>query len=511
MARFKSYSYEQQVMIPVSLDRQVLPGTFEHTLNVVIDGMDLSMFGARYSNDETGASAYDPAILLKVTLYAYSKGIISSRKIAQLCDENVVCMALSADTHPHFTTIANFISSMGELCTELFTKVLAVCYTENLIGKQMFAIDGCKLSSNCSKEWSGTKAELLAKVEKIEKSVEFLVTKHKSSDLDPDDPREREKEKDSIRKLKEKAAKITGWLETHEDRLGAAGTPIKSNLTDNESAKLATSHGVIQGYNGIAAVDDKHQTIVWAGVYGDSNEAGHLPEVLKNIEGSCQKTGIGDEILKSVKITADTGYHSEENMKLVCEKGIDAYIPDKRFRSRDVRFLDANRHKKKVAEWQPERGRKYFGTKDFALNETTGLLTCPAGKPMWLKTPNFKSAGGRYTGQSYMGHIANCSGCELRQRCIRKETTKARQVTLFDHSGEGPSLNYTVIMQKKIDTAEARGLYSKRMGTVEPVFGHLAGTKRLNRFTLRGKDKVNTQWVLYCVVHNLGKIQRYGA
>lgn len=264
MARYKSYSYQQKIMIPVSFDSQVLPGTFEHTLNVVIDGMDLSMFEVRYKNDVTGATAYDPAILLKVILYAYSKGIISSRKIAQLCDENVVCMALSADTHPHFTTIADFVSSMGELCIELFTKVLAVCYTENLIGKQMFAIDGCKLSSNCSKEWSGTKAELLAKVEKIEKSVEFLVTKHKSSDLDPDDPTEREKEEKSIRKLKEKAAKITGWLKTHEDKLGAAGTPIKSNITDNESAKLATSHGVIQGYNGIAAVDDKHQTIVWA-------------------------------------------------------------------------------------------------------------------------------------------------------------------------------------------------------------------------------------------------------
>jgi hypothetical protein len=110
-----------------------------------------------------------------------------------------------------------------------------------------------------------------------------------------------------------------------------------------------------------------------------------------------------------------------------------------------------------------------------------------------------------------MGHIENCTDCSLRQRCIRKEGTKARQVAIFDHSGDGPRLNYTVLMQKKIDTVQARGLYSKRMGTVEPVFGHLAGTKRLNRFTLRGKDKVNTQWVLYCVVHNLGKIQRYGA
>ena len=510
MARYKAYSYEQKLMIPVSLENQILAGTFEYTLNLVIDEMDLSSFDERYDNDSTGASAYDPAILLKIILYAYSKGIISSRKIALLCEENIVCMALAADTRPHFTTIANFVSTMGQACIDLFTKVLAVCYSENLIGKQMFAIDGCKISSNCSKEWSGTKAELLTKVEKIGKAVEYLVTKHRASDLDPDDPTERKREEESVRKLKAKAAKITSWLGNHEEKLGSAGTPVKSNITDNDSAKMATSHGVIQGYNGIAAVDDKHQTIVWATVYGDNNESGHLPEILEGVEDSCRKTGIDQNVLTSVKITADTGFHSERNMKLVCEKGIDAYIPDNRFRSRDVRFKDADRHKKKVAEWQPAKGRKYFGPQDFRIDQESGLLICPAGNPMWLKTPNYQSLGGRYRGKAYMGHLHHCQNCQLRTKCIRNEHTKARQVVLFDTDSPAMKINYTVLMQKRIDSPEARSLYSKRMGTVEPVFGHLAGTKRLNRFTLRGNGKVNTQWLLYCVVHNLGKIQRYG-
>lgn len=511
MARYKAYSYEQKIMVPVSLENQILAGTFEYTLNVVINEMDLSSFDEHYANDATGASAYDPAILLKIVLYAYSKGIISSRKIAQLCEENIVCMALAADSRPHFTTIANFVSSMGDACVQLFTRVLAVCYSENLIGKHMFAIDGCKISSNCSKEWSGTKAELLAKVRKIEKSVDYLVTKHKARDLEPDNSVERKQEVESIRKLKEKATKIRGWLDANEEKLGAAGTPIKSNIIDNESAKLATSHGVIQGYNGIAAVDDKHQTIVWAGVYGDNNEASHLPEILEEVEINCRKTGIDENILKAVKITADTGYHSEKNMKLVCEQGIDAYIPDKGFRTRDVRFKDAGRYKKKVAEWQPTKGKKYFGPQDFRMDDASGLLICPAGNPMWLKTPNFQSTGGRYKGKSYMGHIEHCQSCELRSQCIRNQRTKARQVTIFDHHAETGPTNYTVLMRNRIDTAEARSLYSKRMGTVEPVFGHLAGTKKLNRFTLRGKGKVNTQWLLYCVVHNVGKIQKYGA
>ncbi len=107
MARYKAHSYAQMKMVAVSYEQQILPGTFEYTLNHLIDHkIDLAPFTARYANDETGAPAYDPAILLKVILYAYSRGVTSSRAIAQLCRENIIFMALSADSTPHFTTIA---------------------------------------------------------------------------------------------------------------------------------------------------------------------------------------------------------------------------------------------------------------------------------------------------------------------------------------------------------------------------------------------------------------------
>src|SRR5215472_3024633 len=79
MARYKDYSYEQTKLIPIAFSQQILPGTFEHTLNYLIDNeFDLSGFEQRYHNDETGAPAYDPAILLKIILYAYSRGMRSS-------------------------------------------------------------------------------------------------------------------------------------------------------------------------------------------------------------------------------------------------------------------------------------------------------------------------------------------------------------------------------------------------------------------------------------------------
>jgi len=117
MARYKHYDYAQMKMLPVSFAAQILPGTFDHTLNRLVDEeFDLSVFEARYRNDETGAPAYDPAILLKIILYAYSRGVTASREIERLCRENVVFMALSADSQPHFTTIADFIATLdGEI------------------------------------------------------------------------------------------------------------------------------------------------------------------------------------------------------------------------------------------------------------------------------------------------------------------------------------------------------------------------------------------------------------
>ena len=88
MARYKHYDYNQTKMIPLRFSDQIQPGTFEYTLNHVVDkDLYLSVFESRYRNDYNGSSAYNPAILQKVVLFAYSRGI-SSRKIAQACRES---------------------------------------------------------------------------------------------------------------------------------------------------------------------------------------------------------------------------------------------------------------------------------------------------------------------------------------------------------------------------------------------------------------------------------------
>jgi len=417
-------------------------------------------------------------------------------------------MALSADSHPHFTTIANFISTMDKEIAPLFTQILSVCYANNVIGGNMFAIDGCKISSNCSKEWSGTKGELFKKARKIEESIEYLLTKHREADKNTYNESQEEKEKASIEKLKAKSHKIREWLKENDEKIGVQGKPIKSNITDNESAKMSSSHGVIQGYNGIAAVDEKHQLIVWAEAFGDSTESQHLPDILNGIKTNFSEIGASEDIFDEAVVTADSGFHSEKNMRLILDNDITAFVADNQFRKRDVRFESAQDHKKKrVENWKPVKGKKYCSADDFIYDERCGRLSCPAGFVMKVKCRNLQSSG--YTGVAYIGERKNCRLCSLRSRCIRKSTTAARQVVKLDGVSGDQKISYTERMKRIFDTPESRSLYSKRMGTVEPVFGNIRSTLGLDRFTLRSKKKVNIQWLLFCMVHNIGKIQRY--
>jgi transposase len=110
MARYKRYDYSQDVLIPVSLEGQLMPGTMEFAIHTLVETrMDISIFDERYKNDETGCWAYDPKVLLKVVLLGYSRGLISSRKIERACKENVTFMALACGQRADHSTIASFV------------------------------------------------------------------------------------------------------------------------------------------------------------------------------------------------------------------------------------------------------------------------------------------------------------------------------------------------------------------------------------------------------------------
>jgi len=501
MPRFKTVDRHPR-FIPIDLQAQLIPGSFEFALDYLLDHeIDCAALIARYRNDETGAPAYDPAVMLKIILLAYSRGMNSSRAIERACRENVLFMAISGDSAPQFTTIAKFVRELGDEIAQLFTQVLMICQRQNLIGAQMFAIDGVKLPSNASKQRSGTHAELAHEADRMEKVIQRIMQSHQAQDQTPTEIDEREQKQ--IRKLQNEANRIRTFLATNTERKSDKGSIRKSNVTDNESAKMATSKGVIQGYTAVAAVDSQHQIIVAATAHSSGSEQDILLPMIEKTAAIRRSDTL---------ITADAGYHSEANVKALHEQGIAALIADGLMRRRDERFKDQAKYKQSADPlWNKKNSnpirKGLFKPSDFTHRVEENCAICPAGKRLYSNGSECTVNGRQH--HKFTGAKRDCLPCELRAQCLRTpDKTPVRQVAIF-HKNQVSPMRYTEAMKQRIDSEEGRKQYSRRLATVEPVFGNLRYNKKLDRFTLRGQKKVDTQWHLYCLVHNIEKLAHH--
>jgi hypothetical protein len=201
--------------------------------------------------------------------------------------------------------------------------------------------------------------------------------------------------------------------------------------------------------------------------------------------------------------------------------GADAYIADRDYRRRDPAFADASRYKQRETKEEALRRRRereartstesrLFTGKDFLYDAANARCICPAGHKLYCSGKNMLFNG--YRVASFKAPITACRGCHLREQCLRHpDRTPQRQLTIIKHP-EGPPPRKrenrdgpTRRMRWKFDTPLGREIYSRRMGTVEPVFANIQN-KGMRRFTLRGQRKVSAQWKLFTMVHNIEKV-----
>jgi len=363
-------------------------------------------------------------------------------------------MALWADSQPHFTTIADVISTMDEQIVVLFRNVLIICDELKLIGGDMFAIDGCKLPSNASKSWSGTKWELKQRKKKLEKAARAMLKRHREDDAQPDSEQV-QREVQAAKSIREKAGKIQRWLDDNDDKPGKGGKPKKSNITDNDSAKLKTSKGVIQGYDGVACVDARHPVIVHGEAFGEAQEHDLLQPMVEQTQQHLQAIG-HLAMFKRAKLKADSGFYNTANVTHLYQNGIDGYLPDLGFRKRDPRFAAVERYRaraKKEKEQYYGKTRCHYTSPDFHYDETTHTCVCPAGKRLYANG-RANNMGG-YEALMFRGAKRDCLPCTHRERCFRNpDKTQTRQVAIFIGRSKQTPPSYLDLMKQKIDTPE---------------------------------------------------------
>ena len=200
--------------------------------------------------------------------------------------------------------------------------------------------------------------------------------------------------------------------------------------------------------------------------------------------------------LKNALVEGDTGYFSEENLQEAARRGIEVLIPDPQFRQRDPYFAEKKSEKVKK--------KKKFTMEDFFYDAKKNCYICPAGKVLkYICDVTLRNNSGK----QYRAQSGDCANCHLIDDCIKKRggDKPARALYKINQKYEK---NLSEEMRKKIDDPVYRELYSRRMQIIEPVFSNITYCKGMNRFTLRGKKKVNTQWLLYCIVHNIGKCMK---
>ena len=509
MARYLPYNSNQSMLLPVTLNEHIYPGSLEEAIHILVEKkMDLTVIDQLYHNDDTGRLAYHPKVLLKVILLAYSRGLIGSRRIEKACRENILFIALAGGHQPDHSTIAAFVTSMKDYILDLFSQVLLVCSELNLLEGTHFSLDGVKLPSNASKEHSATFKELKKKRGRLKEKLKGLLNQHILSDRKDEDIKlvDKAKLEKRIKRIDKQIKRIERFMENNEPKKGKSKKEIQSNITDNDSAKMPTAHGVIQGYNAQAMVDSKHQIIVHAEAMGNGQDADNLIPMVKGLKKNLKTLGQSDD-LKGTILTADSNYHTNENIEFCEDENIDAYIPDTNFRKRDVRFKDQKRFRNGVNK-PPKKKEPFqkFSLNDFKYDDTQDVYICPQGHVLKLETAHLVRRKTVY--RVYRIKDNSCLKCPLRNQCLVNKSAKQRYLAVAMDSVLKPDKppSPSKRMQRKIDTEIGREIYSQRLGNVEPVFGNIRSNKRLDRFTYRTKVKVNTQWLLFCMIHNMEKI-----
>jgi transposase len=240
---------KQSMLVTVNPEEQLKPGTLAYAIHYLIEErIDTRSFDEGFSNDETGRRAYHPKVLLKIILFGYSRRMMCSRELERACEKDVTFMALACGQKPDHSTIAAFISSMGfDEIVSLFTQVLLVCHEEGLLGGTHFSLDGLKLSSNASKEWSGKFDDLRKKKENLERKVKEAVREHRKADKSKGDKNDADRggREKRIGRLKRQAERIEKFLSENEPKIPSwspwsrVGPAQGVLITEEESLKAA--------------------------------------------------------------------------------------------------------------------------------------------------------------------------------------------------------------------------------------------------------------------------------
>jgi transposase len=455
---FRAWKIDQPLLLPLAVQDFVANDHLARfVLGLIVDELDLIEIVATYSN-EKGQPPFDPHMMTALLLYAYCRGIYSSRRIAQACRERVDFMSIIALDPPDFRTISNFRKRHLTALAGLFVQVLKLCEKAGLVKLGHVALDGTKIKANASKhkamsyermekraaELEAEVAKWLSSAEAADAGEDKLYGRDKTGEEMPDWVADKKRRAETIRaakaaleaeakaaaeaKVKEEAAaeekrQAKGRKKPGPKAVPPSGAPdpkAQKNFTDPESRIMKSKDGFMQAFNAQAAVDAEAQIIVAQAVTQDANDKHQLAPMTDAIE-----TNLGR---KPEQLSADSGYCSNANIEALETRGIDGYIAPGR-------------------------------TRDTADGTAEASMAAPPADAGATASPEPASVPTRVEA-----------------------------------------------MREKIKAGGHDSPYRLRKQLPEPVFGQIKQARGFRQFLLRGLEKVHAEWSIVCTAHNLLKL-----
>ena len=356
---FRSWDVDQVWLLPPSIHDFVPSGHAAYFVRETVrESLDLSAILDVYAQAR-GQPPYHPMMMTALLLYAYSIGVYSSRRIARACEERVDFMAVTGLQKPDFRTISDFRKRHLEALSGLFVQVLELCRAAGLAKLRHVALDGTKIKANASKHKAMSYGRMLKAEAALEAEVAAWLDKAVRADASEDRELGTEVRGDEmpawvadkqarLAKIKEAKAVLEAEAKAAAEakaeakarrrrpsarQADAEGEPpsdkpadkAQRNFTDPESRILKTKDGFIQGYNAQAAVEAAkpgpeadHQVIVAHGLTDNGSDQGQLKPMVEAVESMAG--GLPKEL------SADSGYCSEANLKLLEDRDIKGYV-----------------------------------------------------------------------------------------------------------------------------------------------------------------------------------------
>ena len=349
---FRAWDVDQGWLLPPSVHEFVPAGHLAHFVrDTVREGLDLSAILRAYE-EARGYPPYHPGMMVALLLYGYSRGVYSSRRLAQACEERVDFMAVTGLNKPDFRTISEFRRRHLKALSELFVQVLRLCQSAGLVKLGHVAVDGTKVAANASRHkamsygrMKTTEPKLAAEVAAWLKAAEAQDRAEDAEhgadlrgDETPDWMGDKQQRLERIRaakaQLEAEAAQDPAGLDpdgpgpssgmqARGDRKPAKDQPppdkAQRNFTDPDSRIQPTRGGFIAGYNGQIAVDAAHQIIVAQRLATNPADYGALIPLVDQA-----RVNLGRKLKE---VSGDTGFATEANLAAMAERGVRAYLP----------------------------------------------------------------------------------------------------------------------------------------------------------------------------------------